>query len=104
MSQPDFRAQLEHMENVQGLHLWSHPYKNFLKGNYQQVMAASNQMEKDYPVSPLIPKFLLLKSLSAGKMGDKDSLTNSLNDLLARYPDSDVSTMAKRHHIVDEAR
>jgi tetratricopeptide (TPR) repeat protein len=94
LSQPDFRAQLEHMENVQDS-IYGATYKNFLKGNYQQVMAASNQMEKDYPVSPLIPKFLLLKSLSAGKMGDKDSLTNSLNDLLARYPDSDVSTMAK---------
>lgn len=94
LSQPDFRAQLERMESIQDS-IYEQTYKNYLKGNYNEVMQTAVNMEKEFPVSPLIPKFMLLQSLSAGKLGDKDSLTNSLNTLLTRYPNSDVATMAK---------
>lgn len=94
LSQPNYRAQLEQMQSVQDS-IYEATYKLYLKGVYQSVANNANRMEKQYPVSPLIPKFMLLKSLSAGKSGDKDSLTNSLNTLVERYPNSDVSTMAK---------
>lgn len=94
LSQPDFRAQLERMMAMQDS-IYEQTYKDYLNSNFNKVMETANNMEKEFPVSPLIPKFMLLKSLSAGKIGDKDSLTNSLNTLLARYPNSDVATMAK---------
>lgn len=94
LSQPDFRAQLERMESQQDS-IYEQTYKNYLKGEYNTVMQTANYMEKEYPVSPLIPKFMMLKSLSAGKTGDKDSLKNSLNTLISKYPNSDVATMSK---------
>ena len=94
LSQPNFRAQLERMMAMEDS-IYEQTYKDYLNSEYNKVMATANRMEKEFPVSPLIPKFMLLKSLSAGKLGDKDSLTNSLNRLLARYPNSDVATMAK---------
>lgn len=94
LSQPNFRAQLERMMTLQDS-IYEQTYKDYLNSDYNKVMTTANNMEKEFPVSPLIPKFMLLKSLSAGKMGDKDSLTNSLNTLLARYPNSEVATMAK---------
>lgn len=94
LSQPNFRAQLERMENIQDS-IYEQTYKDYLNGQFNKVMETANNMEKEFPVSPLLPKFMLLKSLSAGKIGDKDSLTNSLNALLAKYPNSEVATMAK---------
>lgn len=94
LSQPNFRAQLERMMAMEDS-IYEQTYKDYLNSEYNKVMSTANRMEKEFPVSPLIPKFMLLKSLSAGKLGDKDSLTNSLNTLLARYPNSDVATMAK---------
>jgi len=43
----------------------------------------------------LMPKFMLLKSLSYGKLGQHDSLKASLGHLVSEYPKSDVATMAK---------
>lgn len=94
LSQPDFRAQLERMESMQDS-IYEQTYKNYLNGRFEQVMQTANYMEHEFPVSPLIPNFMLLKSLSAGKMGNIDSLTNSLKNLLAHHPTSTVATMAK---------
>jgi tetratricopeptide (TPR) repeat protein len=94
LSQPDFRFKLERMQ-VEQDSLYENTYKEFLDGNFDAVMANTAYMEKNYSVSPLIPKFLLLKSLSIGKSGDQQALQVSLNNLLERYPNSDVASMAK---------
>ena len=52
-------------------------------------------VEKNYPVTTLMPKFLLLNSLCIGKTMGKDTFAASLNQLVERYPSSDVTTMAK---------
>ncbi|MDR1730246.1 MAG: tetratricopeptide repeat protein [Prevotellaceae bacterium] len=94
LSQPDFREKLERM-NIEQDSLYETTYREYLTGNFEAVKANTAYMEATYPISPLIPKFLLLNSLSIGKSGDIETFTTSLNRLIERYPSSDVVSMAK---------
>ncbi len=94
LSQPDFREKLARMQ-VEQDSLYEATYKAYLAGDFEAVKAGTAYMEATYPVSPLIPKFLLLNSLSIGKSGNIDTFTMSLNSLIERYPNSDVVSMAK---------
>lgn len=94
LSQPNFRASLEKMQGVQDS-LYEQTYAAFLKGNFSEVKNNTAYMEATYPVSSLMPKFLLLNALSIGKTAGKDTFATALNNLLERYPSSDVSSMAK---------
>jgi tetratricopeptide (TPR) repeat protein len=94
LSQPDFRQKLERMHLEQDS-LYELTYKEFLAGNFPTVRRNTAYMEDNYPVSPLIPKFLLLNSLCIGKTGNIGAFSIALNDLIDRYPNSDVVSMAK---------
>ena len=94
LSQPDYRQKLERMHAEQDS-LYEQTYKEFLAGNFETVSRNTAYMEYNYPVSYLMPKFLLLNSLGIGKSGDIDAFTAALNDLIYRYPNSDVVSMAK---------
>lgn len=94
LSDPNYRLKLERMLAEQDS-LYQETYKAYLKGDYAEVNRGAEYMEKNYPVSSLMPKFLLLRSLGIGKSGSRDSFSTALNDLLTRYPSSDVAPMAK---------
>ncbi|MCQ2193443.1 MAG: tetratricopeptide repeat protein [Paludibacteraceae bacterium] len=94
LSDPNYRLKLERMLVIQDS-IYQETYKSYLKGDYATVNANTAYMEANYPVSSLMPKYLLLRSLSIGKTGSRDSFSTSLKDLLARYPSSDVAPMAK---------
>lgn len=94
LSNPDFKEKLERMQ-VEQDSLYQLTYAAYLKGEFDTVKQYTHYMEANYPVSSLMPKFLLLNSLSIGKTMDKDTFAAALNNLLERYPSSDVSSMAK---------
>ncbi|MBR3520463.1 MAG: tetratricopeptide repeat protein [Paludibacteraceae bacterium] len=94
LSQPDFKEKLERMKDVQDS-LYEKTYAAFLNGQFNDVKTNTAYMEANYPVSSLMPKFLLLNALSIGKTAGKDTFSSALNNLLERYPNSDVSSMAK---------
>ena len=48
-----------------------------------------------YPGSPLLPKFLFLKALSIGKTQSQAMFEDELYALIARYPESDISSISK---------
>lgn len=75
--------------------LYELTYAAFLNSSFDTVRAMTKYMEETYPVSNLMPKFLLLNSLAIGKTQGKDTFSASLNKLLERYPESDVAFMAK---------
>jgi len=94
LSQPDFRQKLERM-HIEQDSLYELTYKEFLAGNFPTVRRNTAYMEENYPISPLMPKFLLLNSLCIGKTGNIGAFSIALNDLIDRYPNSDVVSMAK---------
>lgn len=94
LSDPDYANKLVRMANVEDS-IYRATYDAYHASAYQTVLANTDYMHKNYKMSSLMPKFMLLKSLSYGKLGQHDSLKTSLGHLVAEYPKSDVATMAK---------
>lgn len=94
LSDPDYANKLVRMANVEDS-IYRATYNAYHASEYQTVLANADYMHKNYKMSSLMPKFMLLKSLSFGKLGQHDSLKTSLGTLVAEYPKSDVATMAK---------
>lgn len=94
LSDPDYANKLVRMANVEDS-IYRATYNAYHASEYQTVLANADYMHENYKMSSLMPKFMLLKSLSFGKLGQHDSLKTSLGTLVAEYPKSDVATMAK---------
>ena len=94
LSKPNYQREIEQMQNEQDS-IYERTYKNYINNKYQEVITASNEIEAKYPISPLIPKFLILKALSEGKLGEQELLNNDLNKIINQYPNSDITSMAK---------
>ncbi|MEE1082479.1 MAG: hypothetical protein UH850_01860 [Paludibacteraceae bacterium] len=94
LSDPDYANKLVRMANVEDS-IYRATYNAYHASEYKTVLANTDYMQKNYKMSSLMPKFMLLKSLSFGKLGQHDSLKASLGTLVSEYPKSDVATMAK---------
>ncbi|MDR3653292.1 MAG: hypothetical protein P4L34_10025 [Paludibacter sp.] len=94
LSQPDYTEKLASMYKVQDS-IYSLTYKAFNQSDYRTVYKQVAYIRQNFPLSTLMPKFLFLNALSIGKNETPDLFRTALNDLLAKYPDSDVSAMAK---------
>jgi len=94
LSDPDYANKLVRMANVEDS-IYRATYAAYQTSDYNTVMANTEYMQKNYKMSSLMPKFVMLKSLSLGKLGQHDSLKASLGTLVAEYPKSDVAPMAK---------
>lgn len=94
LSDPNYADKLVKMANVEDS-IYRATYAAYNASDYSTVMANTEYMQKNYKMSSLMPKFMLLKSLSFGKQGQNDSLKASLGNLVAEYPKSDVAPMAK---------
>ena len=94
LSQPDFIQQQQRMYHEQDS-LYTQSYNAFNANKFDVVKQNSDYIEKNYPSSEILPKFIFLKTLSIGKTEKKDVFEKSLNDLISKFPESDVSSMAK---------
>ncbi len=94
LSNDDFRNRLLKMQSEQDS-VYERTYAAYLDGRLNEVEQNLQYMQQNYPVSPLMPKFMLLNSLRIGKTMGKDTFTASLNHLLELYPTADVASMAK---------
>lgn len=75
--------------------LYSNTYDAYKAGNYQAVKEQVAYAETTYPLSPLMPRFLFLKSVAVAKTEGQDAFVESLRDMVGRYPESEMSSMAK---------
>ncbi len=94
LSDPNYASKLVKMANIEDS-IYRATYSAYHASDFQTVMANTDYMQSNYKMSSLMPKFMLLKSLSYGKLGQHDSLKASLGTLVAEYPKSDVAPMAK---------
>ena len=70
-------------------------YKAYLKSEFQTVKTNVSQVITDFPLSTLMPKFLFLKALSVGKTESPESFGICLEELIKKFPESDVTALAK---------
>lgn len=75
--------------------LYRETYVAFNKSDFSKVFSDVTYVTEKFPLTPLMPKFMFLKSLSIGKTQDQQTFENSLNELVTNYPESDVSSISK---------
>ena len=94
LSQPDYASRQEKMY-VEQDSIYDLTYKAFNKNAFDTVFNNVAYIQKNYPLSTLMPKFLFLNALSIGKSNTSDKFEVALEDLVKNYPQSDVSAMSK---------
>ncbi len=91
---PDYAKRLLQMETKQDS-VYQQTYKAYLNSDYNTVFSNKNIIEQNYPLSPLLPKFYFLNALSVAKTQDSKAFASELQVMINKYPNSDVSAMAK---------
>lgn len=71
--------------------IYRNTYKAFTENNFAKVRSDYQMMLKNYPTSSLIDRFAFLNTLTIGKSGNSESFAAELEDLVSKYPDSQVA-------------
>ena len=91
---PDYAQKMAEMFSMQDS-IYEQTYIAYSKSDFTSVKHNYDDVLQNFPLSELMPKFTFLNALVIGKTGAKDDFENSLSDLIAKYPDSDVATMSR---------
>lgn len=94
VSQPDYFNQLRQMALEQDS-LYESTYDAYSRNQYITVKENKLYAEEKYPLSPLMPRFLFLNAIAVAKTDGQDSFISELQDMVARYPENELSAMAK---------
>ncbi len=90
---PDYIDNLRRMDSEQN-DIYERAYEAYLNNRNGDVHEALNLMQKKYPLSKLMPKFLFIDALTYVTENNQDKFKETLTSLLERYPESDVSPLA----------
>ena len=93
MRDPDYFTNLRRMNLIQE-EKYQAAYDAYLADNNTKVHALTAEMEKDYPLSAILPKFVFIDALSYLTEKDYDQFKERLTELLRKWPDTDMTDMA----------
>lgn len=93
MADPDYLENLRRMEERQNS-LYEAAYEAYLDNRNAEVHAARRGIEEEYPMSPLIPRFMFIDALAYVTENRRDEFAATIRELLERYPDTDLSPVA----------
>ncbi|MDD3078702.1 MAG: tetratricopeptide repeat protein [Paludibacter sp.] len=94
ISQPDYLERMERMYQEQDS-LYTVTYEAYNRSDFSTVKKTVDFVKMNYPLSSLMPKFLFLNALTIGKTQNQTEFAKELNEIVAKYPESDVSAMSK---------
>ena len=94
VSQPDYFEKLQRMAQEQDS-LYEATYNAYRKSEFAAVKANKQHAEEEYPLSPLMPRFLFLNAVAVARTDGQDAFIVELKNMVARYSDSELSAMAK---------
>ena len=94
VSQPDYFERLRKM-SVEQDSLYESTYYSYRDNNFAAVKANKQYAEENYPLTPLMPRFLFLNAIAVAKTEGQEAFTEELRDMVTRYPDNELSAMAK---------
>ena len=94
VSQPDYFERLQRMASEQDS-LYEGTYKAFTAGDFAQVKQNKKYAEANYPLSPLMPRFLFLNAVSVARTEGQSGFAEALRDMVSKYPESELGAMAK---------
>lgn len=93
MTDPNYFENLRRMNAIQE-EMYVKAYDSYLADDNAEVHALTATMEKDYPLSKILPKFVFIDALSYLTEGDNDKFKDRLTELLQKWPDTDMTDMA----------
>ena len=93
MLDPDYFQKLREMHELQE-DMYEKAYTAYLGNKNSTVHSLTRKMEEDYPLSPILPKFVFIDALSYLTEGDYGLFKDRLNELLKKWPDTDMTPMA----------
>ena len=103
LSNPDYIKQLEKEEN-KVKDYYASTYNSYLRKDFTTVISRCNYALANYPDDKLIPRFSFLKALCIGKTEDIKHFSESLYEIISRFPGSEVAENAKNIIIYIENR
>ena len=90
---PNYIENLRRMDAVQQ-QMYTEAYDAYLADDNAEVHRIFERMEQQYPLSPLMPKFMFLHALAYVPEKRSDEFNSTLRTLLERYPDTDLTPYA----------
>lgn len=93
MRDPAYLDNLRAMESRQEA-LYEQAYEDYLADRNSAVHQAYQTMEKEYPLSPIMPKFMFLHALAYVTENRSKEFGETISDLLTRYPEADIAPLA----------
>ncbi len=75
--------------------IYSATYDAYTKSKFAIVFKNTKLVKEKYPYATLLPQFEFLNTLSIGKTKEAKEFEKSLNNLVEKYPSTDISAMAK---------
>lgn len=94
VSQPDYFDRLRRMAQEQDS-LYAQTYSAYAHGDYTQVKSNKRYAEKEFPLSPLMPRFRFLNAVAVARTEGQEAFTEALQDLVNRHGDIELGAMAK---------
>lgn len=93
MRDPAYFDNLRRMDQVQE-QKYEQAYQAYLDNDNASVHELTAEMEKDFPLSKILPKFVFIDALSYVTDKNEDKFKERLTELLQKWPDTDMTSMA----------
>ena len=94
VSQPDYFDKLKRMAQEQDS-LYALTYTAYASAQYDIVKTNTQYAEREYPLSPLMPRFLFLNAISVARTEGQEAFIASLQHIVANHGSSEMGAMAK---------
>ena len=96
MRNPDYLENLKAMDARQE-QLYEQTWQAYLDNRNGEVQEAYRTMQRDFPLSKIMPKFMFLDALTYVTENKPEEFTARLRELLEKYPDTDLTPMASAY-------
>ncbi len=96
LADPRYMDKLMRMTEMENK-LYDQAYAAYLANDNNRVHQIYRQMREDYPMSRVMPKFMFLEALSYVTENNPAKFAETLEALVGRYPDTDVSPLASSY-------
>ena len=93
LQDPNYIDKMRGMDEYQE-QLYEKTYEAYIANRNDEVHQAYETINKEYPMSTVIPKFMFLHALAYVTERDSTNFNNTLRELLDRYPDTDITPIA----------
>ena len=93
LKDPNYIDNLRRMDALQQ-ELYDKAYDDYLNNRNDEVHQAYKRMEKDFPLSKIMPKFMFIDALAYVTERQPEKFAEVLRKLLERYPDTDITPIA----------